>query len=400
MRRAIASVIFGFLFGKFWLAACLAAGSPAVSAPSAGSADAAAAAQQIERQFNVASGKRLEIDLKTGGALDISGWDSEQVTVSATLGGRDGKDAEVTFDETPAGVEIHSRYTGDRRNRSSDLRFEIKVPRRFDISLNTMGGDVRIAGVEGRIGGQTMGGELDLSNLAGSLNLKTMGGRITLKGSQVDGSVSTMGGEVLIEDVTGDVKGHTMGGNVTYRNVKNSAGGGAATDKEVRISSMGGQINVDDAPAGAHVTTMGGDIRIRTAGAPVYAKTMGGRIQIGEVNGGVRAKTMGGDIEVRMVGNPEDGRRDVELTSMGGDITLTVPEGLSMDIAIELAQTKNARETYSITSDFPLAQRESADWIYDQGTPRKIIYGTGNIAGGRNKIVIKTINGNVHLRRG
>jgi DUF4097 and DUF4098 domain-containing protein YvlB len=399
MKKAVVVVVFGFLFSKFLVMAGMAAGQ-LVPAFVWGEPNGAAASQQqqIERQFTVASGKRLKIDLKTGGSLDITGWDSEQVAVNATLGGRDGRDAEVTFDETPEGLEIHSRFTERRKSRSSNLRFEIKVPRRFDISLNTMGGGVRIAGVEGRFNGQTMGGELDLSDLAGTVDLKTMGGAVTLKNSRVDGRVTTMGGEVLIEDVTGDVRGHTMGGKVTHRNVKTSAGEGATG--EVRISTMGGEINVEEAPAGANVSTMGGDIRIRTAGASVYAKTMGGRIWIGEVNGGARATTMGGDIEVRMVGNPGEGNRDVELTSMGGDITLTVPEGLSMDVSIELAHTRNARETYSITSDFPLAQRESPDWIYDQGTPRKVIYGTGNIAGGRHKIRLKTINGNVQLKRG
>lgn len=363
------------------------------------SSQSQADARRIERQFNAGMGKKLDVNLDTGGSINITGWDREVVEVSALLGGRDGANTEVTFNETAAGVEIRSRYTGSRKNYSTDLHFDIKVPRRFDAKLESMGGGIKIDNVEGEIRGQTMGGELDLSNLKGRLNLTTMGGEITLKQSQVDGRVETMGGKVLVEDVVGDVKGSSMGGSVIYRNVTNSSG--VSTGDEVRISSMGGDINVDDAPSGANVTTMGGDISIRSASKHVKAKTMGGDILIRAVDGWVRATTMGGDVDVRMVGNPGDERRDVEITSMSGDITLTIPEGLSMDVYIELARTKNKDDIYKITSDFALQQRQTDEWVSEHhGTPRKYTYGTAQIAGGKNKIVIKTINGNVRLKKG
>jgi len=109
---------------------------------------------------------------------------------------------------------------------------------------------------------------------------------------------------------------------------------------------------------------------------------------------------MAGDVAVRMVGNPDQGRRDVTITSYSGDVTLTVPAGLSMEFDIELAETKNSDRSYRIISDFEVQQRESDRWDQDNGTPRKYIYGTGSVAGGRNKIKIRTINGNVYLKRG
>lgn len=373
------------------------------AAADAGHAAAAAApaqdARQIDKQFQIGSGKTLDIDLETGGSLDIRGWDQESVSVRASLGGRDGAASAVEFDETASGLQIQSRYEGGRRNYSTDIRFDIKVPRRFNVEFNTMGGGVRISDVEGRMNGETMGGALDLSNLKGQLSLSTMGGNITLKQSQVDGKVSTMGGEVLIEDVTGDVKGSSMGGKVIYKNVTN--GRGVSTGSEVRITSMGGDINVNEAPEGANVSTMGGDIRVRSAARFVRAKTMGGDINIDAVDGGARVTTMGGDVHVKMIGNPSDGDRGVEITSMGGDIELVVPDGLSMDVYIEIARTKNNYgRAARIESDFPLQQRESENWEERHGTPRKFLYGTGQIGGGRNKIVIKTINGDVRLKRG
>lgn len=367
-----------------------------------GAVEAAEAAQdggRTERQFNVGAGKRLTVDLKTGGTVDIAGTDGGTVTVVSSVTGENAADTDLVFNETADGLHVVSRYTGGRRrNRDADVRLEIRVPRRTDIALDTMGGDIRIAGVEGDMRGKTMGGALDLSDLKGVLDMTTMGGSITLKQSQVNGKVSTMGGEVLLEDVTGDVKGSSMGGKVTYKNVTNSKG--ETTGQEVKITSMGGEISVDEAPAGADVSTMGGDIEIRSAAGFVKAKTMGGDIRLDSVDGGINATTMGGDVNARMVGDPNQGQRDVEITSMGGDIFLTVPAGLSMDIHIEVSRTRNSARAPQIVSDFPVQQRESADWITGEGTPRKIIYGTGQVGGGRNRVVIKTVNGDVHLKRG
>ena len=384
------------------LTGCVGTGASGALSESLGAGRWEAAAQEGgrgERQFNLGAGKRLDVKLRTGGAVDITGWDNDTASVSASVSGENAADIDLSYTPTAEGLQIVSRYTGPRRRSyNSDVRLEIKVPRRTDILLETMGGDIKINGVEGDMRGQTMGGRLDLSDLKGTLALSTMGGGITLKQSNVNGKVSTMGGEVLLEDVTGDVKGSSMGGKVTYKNVTNSKG--ETTGQEVKITSMGGEINVDTAPAGADVSTMGGDIDIRSAAKFVKANTMGGDIRLGAVDGGIKATTMGGDVNARMVGNPDDGPRDVTITSMGGDIFLTVPAGLSMDIQIEIARTRNSGKTPQIVSDFPVQQRESDEWIADQGTPRKVTYGTGQVGGGRNKITIKTINGDVHLKKG
>ena len=174
-------------------------------------------ARDIEKSFRVASGKKLIIDLKTGGSLVIRGWDQDQVSIQGD--NDDPQNYELDLSEVSEGVRIYSRYVGSRRNYSSNLKFEIKVPRRFDVSIDTMGGGVTIEGVEGEFTGKTMGGALDLANVKGSARLTTMGGNITLKNSDLDGSLKTMGGRVLFEDVTGDVKGSSMGGNVVYKNV-------------------------------------------------------------------------------------------------------------------------------------------------------------------------------------
>jgi DUF4097 and DUF4098 domain-containing protein YvlB len=352
---------------------------------------------EFRKEIKMESGKRLEIDLTSGGSLTIIGWDKNSVLIEAQSGGDDIDNFKFDIDENRSGLSLDVTHFGHSR-RGGDLDVRIHVPQKSDLELETMGGEISIDNVEGRIGGETMGGDLELSRLKGRIKMTTMGGDINLRDSDLDGEVKTMGGEVEFEDVIGDIEGSSMGGDVTYRNVKRRGSSGA--EKEVSISTMGGEIKVDSAPAGATVSTMGGDVHIRSAAKYVKAKTMGGDIDIDAIDGAAKASTMGGDVTVTMIGDPEKGERDVDLSSMGGDIILTVPAGLSMDFDIKLTYTERARKEYKIISDFPINIEQSEEWDYSQGSARKYIFGTGKVGGGKNRVRIETTNGNIIIKKG
>ncbi|MCK4763137.1 MAG: hypothetical protein KAW12_13155 [Candidatus Aminicenantes bacterium] len=350
--------------------------------------------ETIEKEFKAAEGETLAVNLKSGGAIKISGWDRKLVSIKVVYKDTEAKDWDFEFRETAAGIKIESRR---RAQKAKSPVLEVLVPVKYDLELKTMGGAVTIDNIAGDISGRTMGGDLDLGKLKGKINFKTMGGEIVLQDSDIDGRLKTYGGRVLFENVTGDVKGTSLGGNVVYKNVKSR--GGESTGKAVHLSTMGGSLNVNDAPEGAKLHTMGGNIHIRSAKKFVSAKTMGGNIEIGAVDGWVKATTMGGNIKVTMTGDLDRGKRDVTLSSMGGDIVLIVPPGLSMDVDIELIFTKKNSKKYKISSDFDLQEKVSDHWDFGSGSPRKSIYGKAVIKGGKHKIEIKTVNGNIYLKK-
>jgi DUF4097 and DUF4098 domain-containing protein YvlB len=376
-------------------------------------------AETIKKDFDIGMGQKLELDLETGGGIYISGWDKEKVAVTVHVFGVDKDDYDLDFDARSSVIRIRSDYRRRWGRHDGDFEFDIKVPERFDIEVESSGGTVHIADVEGEISGGTAGGSLDFTNVNGNidfrtmggeiraseikghLRLETMGGGITVTDSEADGKISTMGGNILIEHVKGNLKGSTMGGNVIYRDVTGRSDSSEdSSGEEVRISTMGGDIKVDEAPGGADLDTKGGDIMVRTAHKFVKAKTLGGDIEIDEIDGWISARTLGGDVTVNMTGDPDQGRRDVEISSLGGEIRLTVPPDLSMQFDIELAITKDARRDYEIISDFDMKQERTRDWDRSHGSKRKYIYGTGSVAGGKNKIEISTINGNIYIKKG
>lgn len=364
--------------------------------------------EETTREFDFSPGRTLSLDFKTGAGIRISGWDSSTVRVTYRLGGRDAADSRVEFHETETGLEIRTFQDGRSRSSSTSHEFEIFVPHDFNLRLDSMGGSLEMEDVEGEFRGKTMGGALTLRNVRGEARLTTMGGNVEVTDSELDGSLKTMGGEVLLKNVVGDVKGSSMGGDVRYENVRRSDGelssprgtavGGLSADS-VQISTMGGKIEVPDAPDGASVSTMGGDIHIEQAFRFVKAKTMGGDIRIDEVEGWVKATTMSGDIEVTVVG-ASDGEKGITLISNSGDVTLTVPADFSMELDLQIAYTRNSRRNFRIISDFPLRQEQDENWDYSKGTARRYIYGTGTLAGGKSLVRIETINGNIRLKKG
>lgn len=361
-----------------------------------------AAAAPVTREFRASPGGTLTLDLETGGSVSIAGTGGSSVSVTYTLSCS--PECAIAFDESGGGVGIKTSYERHRNDSQSDVSLDIRVPRSFDVTIDSKGGKISIDGVEGKLQGKTMGGALTLHDIRGEATLTTMGGAIRLTDSNVDGALKTMGGEVVFENVEGDVQGHSMGGNVRYKNVRRRDGGLAVPERlgegveeaspdSVQISTMGGAIEIEDAPEGADLHTMGGKISVANARRFVRAKTMGGDIEIASVDGWVQATTMGGDIGVTVTGKGGD----VTLTSYSGDVVLKVPRGLGMDLDLEIAYTRNSGQDYTIDAPGGLKPTVTPDWDRDHGTPRKYIRAKGSVGGGGNRVTIKTINGNIRI---
>jgi DUF4097 and DUF4098 domain-containing protein YvlB len=357
-------------------------------------------------EFDVSPGETIRFDLESGGSVSIRGWDKSKIEVSYIQRGT-GHKHDVEIIQERDGLLITSDMEV-REGRQRDLQFQIRLPQQFNVRFESMGGSLKIVDVDGDFAGSTMGGGLTLTNVDGTVRLKTMGGHIEVEGAVLDGTLSTMGGTVYLKDVVGDLDASSMGGNVRYENVRGHDGklrspGGTSGDIEqetVTISTMGGSIVVDEAPVGALVSTLGGDIVVGQASGFVKARTNGGSITIEVDDGWVDATTLAGDVSVKIAEGLGDGEKGVSLSSCCGDIELVVPSDLSMDLHLTIAYTRNSSQDFKIISDFDVEIDRSKHWDYDNGSPRKRIYGTGIISGGKYPIIIETINGNIVIRKG
>jgi hypothetical protein len=341
----------------------------------------------------VRSGGTLELDLKTGGAVTISGSDRSDVSVRGSLAGRDWRRTRVKLVTTDDGARLESYF--DPSSNGSDgtsHHFDISVPRNFSVHLKSSGGSVSIENVTGNFSGSTGGGEINIRGAGGRVDLSTGGGDIYVADSKVAGNVSTGGGVVKLIGVEGKVKGSSGSGPVIYTNSSVSDYSGGVT-----MSSAGGAISLPSAPDGAHVTTGGGRIRIGPSGGEVYAHTGGGDIDIGPATGSVEATTGAGDVTIELKGADS---HSVGVSSGTGRVELIVPQNLNATLDLETAYTDRLGHKTRILSDWPLSVTETSAWDDSHGTPRRYVRVRQNVGRGGPVIRVQTVNGDITLRRG
>jgi len=351
--------------------------------------------QVVEGIVAVRPGGRLTLDLQTGGEVEIVGWDREQVFLHAELAGRDWRSTRAGIEGDSADARVWARDVSGRAGYSTSHRFQLRVPRRFDVGVQSGGGGITLRGVEGDFAGQTRGGSLVLKNVRGRVQLTTRGGPIEVTDSRLDGELRTNGGDVRLTNVQGNVRGYTAAGQV-LRGGRNDDGG-SPDGTPVRIHRAGGIISVDDAPYGADLSTGGGAITVGRARGFVKAHTGGGRILVGEVDGDVVATTGSG--AVRMGLAAPSGERTVDVRSGSGGVTIGIPEGVGVELDVETGYTASSRPV-SIVSDYGLPVTESRGYeSVDGGTPRRFVRMRGRVGDGRVKVKVRTVNGSVHLLR-
>ena len=369
----------------------------------------------------VRSGGTLNLELKTGGGITITGWDRPQVAVRAELGGRDWRLTRVTLEPSDGNATLESSLTRYTNNQSTRHHFDIQVPHNFNIRINSAGGQISINDVDGTFTGQTGGGQINITKANGDVDIRTGGGQIFVGESRLTGSVSTGGGMVRIVGVDGNLYGYSGSGPVIYTNsrdpkhqglgigvgkdaaatttyIDNGAGKGYGYGSgAINMVSAGGPLSLPAAPDGARVTTGGGRISIGPSAGEVYAHTGGGPIDIGPATGSVTALTGAGDVNIELKGA---GSHDVDVTSGKGQVVLVLPSDLNATLELETAYTNNFDRKTRIVSDWPLTITETNDWDSSQGTPRKYVRVRQSVGRGGGLIRVHTVNGNIVLKRG
>jgi len=355
------------------------------------------------REISAEPGNLLKIELHNGGSLEIHGWDRSVVRISCNAMRSDRGYSGIKIVETSGGLSLDANLSDLQINNSSVFR--IMVPRRFDVEIRS-GGDISITGVTGEFRGKTTGGDLILRDIKGKAQLSTDGGIIEVTDSELDGWVTSAGGGGIAHNLVGDLTVTSSGGAVSFKNVRTRSGefrvpqglsSHNVSAETVTHSISGGEIALADAPAGAKVFTGGGDIRINNASRFVAAETGGGNITIEIEAGWVVAKTGTGDIEIIVTSSLGDTGEGMDLYTGLGEVTVTLPADASIQLDLDLAYTRMSSQDYKIDSDFDLSVEQTSNWDNEFGYPRKHIYGTATINGGKHRVTINCLNGNIRL---
>jgi DUF4097 and DUF4098 domain-containing protein YvlB len=364
--------------------------------------------QHSEFEAPVKEGARLLLRADNGG-VSIKPVPGDKVTCIVILRAYTPNEAEARnlfdkFELSARSVEAGSVYLSSQSPRhgrhGSNLRvqFQITVPQRFNLDVETQGGDINVeAPLEGEARLTTAGGDVRSSDVTGAVRIETAGGGIEVGKIGGDLTARTAGGSIRVGDAKGDVILETSGGEIVTGAVAGAlraetAGGdvvvGAANGQLV-AQTAGGEIQIGPTGSSVRAETAGGSIRLQSARGRVVAETAGGSIDLLKIESSVRATTAAGRILAELDCTPKSFGASQLETSMG-DVFVYLPTNVPLTIDAAIA-TAAGRQ---IQSDFPLNIQGDKE---DMG--RSNLRGRGALNGGGEVLKIRTVAGNIEIRK-
>jgi DUF4097 and DUF4098 domain-containing protein YvlB len=183
---------------------------------------------EIREQTLALSGGTIAIDGKQNGGVNVKGWDQNQVLVRArvqtgapTTGEAEALGRQIRIETS--GAKIFASGPETRRDYQWSVSYEVFVPRRADLSIETQNGGIAIADVNGRIDFTALNGGVVLKRVGGAVRGSTTNGGlvIELTGDRWDGDsmdVSTTNGGVIMsvpENYSANLQTGTVNGSVS-----------------------------------------------------------------------------------------------------------------------------------------------------------------------------------------
>lgn len=226
-----------------------------------------------EFDFELNAGGTLSVE-NINGDITVTGRPGRQVHVIATkkAGSQsylDGMDIQVSADRDRVRIrtqhpESSARWFGFGNNSGSgSVSYEIVAPADIDLdSIETVNGEIEIAGISGDVSADTTNGEIRVTGLSGSLEADTVNGSI-------DAAFDKLGGNqrVVAETVNGRVQLRLPADTSARIDVGTVNGGidaddfGLEVDKGFLGRDLDGEIGGGDARI--KVSTVNGSVKIR-----------------------------------------------------------------------------------------------------------------------------------------
>ena len=324
--------------------------------------------EDIVETFPVAAGGKLTIDADCG-EIDVQSTDDDTLSVRIQRAAQIKanrraaeilKNLDVQITHEASDVKIEAKFTGNakrwkKRQNDLDVQFDIRVPRHYNLDLETACDDISVVNVTGDVNVETFRAGLRLQKITGRIDAVTSLGNIDLKAFNGDAVLQTTGGNIGIAEGTGDVKTKTSGGNLQVAQV---------------IGAVNGR-------------TSGGNIILRGCKGGADLKNAGGSIEV-ENDGPVLAKNAGGSIRCQLQGVSVNQSLLLDLETTGGSINVS--------LVPDIAATLEAKVlSGSVTTEFPVTVDGTGVVKPDQLQ--------GAINGGGPLLKLRSVGGNIILRK-
>jgi len=293
----------------------------------------------VELQHPMSSGATL-VASTASGSIDVSGQDTDQVQVTATIQARAATEEEAQ--ELAEQVEIRFQETGNRLEIKADrptlhhnrisISYVITVPRQASIECESASGSLKLKDLTGNVNARTASGSVEAARIKGAARLHSSSGSVhceTVSGGDVD--LDTASGGVRLSDASevGTCRAHSSSGSVRIQHVqadsiRMDSGSGGVTGEDINCARLNagsgsGHVSVafsHSAPNNVVADLGTGSGSINVVLPPGFA----GRVDLSVASGSVHVAqpvTVQGDI----------GRRHIRGTIGQGDGSLSAHTG-------------------------------------------------------------------------
>lgn len=235
----------------------------------------AAAREQIERQIEAAADGHVSIEF-TDGDITVHGWDEPRVSISGSI--RGGGELEVERD----GDGIRIEESGPHPGRSA-VDLEIRVPRRSELQIELVSGDLRLQDLAGRIEAVAVSGDVEAAVASARMSIEAVSGDVRVRNGapltrgefeSVSGDVEVEtalsdGAELDLESVSGDLRLGLRGEIDARIQAETGPGGdienglnGERPDRERYVGSESLELRLGNGNADIELSVVTGRIRL------------------------------------------------------------------------------------------------------------------------------------------
>lgn len=266
----------------------------------------------VEKTFTVQSGGNFKAATQ-GGDITIRTADVSEVRVTAKQVIKASSEqeadeilAKLTLTMEQSGNDVTAEAKYEKRPGGSwfgnwppvSVSFEVTVPRNFNLNLNTSGGDIEAASLQGNVRARTSGGNMKFDRVDGEIDAHTSGGDIVLREGTARAKLGTSGGDIQVDRAGGPTQVSTSGGDVRATLTE-------PMKQDAELSTSGGDVRVQVVKGAGFeldASTSGGDVRAEGLTITIAKGGVGKSRLAGSVNGGgpvLKLRSSGGDISVR-----------------------------------------------------------------------------------------------------
>lgn len=227
--------------------------------------------------------------------------------------------AELEIEKTDSGYELKPQWRSGRRLGNVYFDLKVQVPRRASVTVNTLRGDLHVAGLGGRLDADIRRGDVEIRKAGNAVRVKLRDGDVRIEGANGDVRIEGPGDMVEVSDVAGSV---TVEGNfsgpIRLTNIQ-----GDTAFRSSRTNLSAGRIP-------GRLELSGGSLTLVNSTGSVSLVTRSYDVTMENVDGELRIENRGsGDVKLWFQQAP---RQPVLVHNEKGDIEITLPVSAAFEL--------------------------------------------------------------------